>query len=153
MEFCGLRNVQSLCNMAHERDRCSPADQPRRRATDMDFAEAENAAQNARPRTSRTSLRSGKWGSATGWVTEWENRIATQFKALKKIAQTRGCFLTCRHACQGPLRGAKLPFIPPHAASGNLPSPAIPVLGPLDTIPRRATCGGCARAILSPVTM
>ncbi len=62
----------------------------------MDLAEAESAALSGRPKTPRTSRRVADVGEPRDQVTEWEERVAAQFAALKKFASSRGCSLKDR---------------------------------------------------------
>jgi Serine/Threonine/Tyrosine Kinase found in polyvalent proteins len=59
----------------------------------MDLAEAETAALRAGSTVARTSLRVANVGEPRDPVTEWEERVARQFKALKAFAKDRGCLL------------------------------------------------------------
>ena len=77
----------------HERLR-SPTYPTRGGAKDMDLAEAECAALSARPKTSRTGLGVANVGQSRDPVTEWEERVAAQFKALQRFAKSSGSDLT-----------------------------------------------------------
>jgi hypothetical protein len=59
----------------------------------MDLAEAEHAAIAARPRSSFTSVALAGMGKPRDLVTEWEERVKAQFKALQKFAKGCGCSL------------------------------------------------------------
>jgi Serine/Threonine/Tyrosine Kinase found in polyvalent proteins len=60
----------------------------------MDLAEAENAALTARRKTPVSGRRVANVGQPRDPVTEWEDRVAAQFKALAQFAKSRGCYLT-----------------------------------------------------------
>ena len=60
----------------------------------MDLAEAECAALSARPKTSRTGLGVANVGQSRDPVTEWEERVAAQFKAHQRFAKSSGSDLT-----------------------------------------------------------
>lgn len=63
----------------------------------MELEEAESAAIGAGRQTPRTSVRVANVGKPRDPVTEWEERVQSQFKALKKFAEGRGCSLKERH--------------------------------------------------------
>ncbi|MDP1586571.1 MAG: hypothetical protein Q8M07_02410 [Prosthecobacter sp.] len=62
----------------------------------MDLAEAEQAALSGRPKAPRTSGRVADVGQPRDPITEWEDRVAAQFKALQAFAKSCGCSLTER---------------------------------------------------------
>lgn len=60
----------------------------------MDLAEAEQAALSGRPKTARAGLGVANVGQPRDPVTEWEERVAAQFKGLQRFAKSSGCALT-----------------------------------------------------------
>ncbi|MBL9157080.1 MAG: hypothetical protein JNJ70_06405 [Verrucomicrobiales bacterium] len=56
----------------------------------MDLAEAEQAALDCRPKAPRAGVGLANVGQPRDSVTEWEERVATQFQALEDFAKRRG---------------------------------------------------------------
>ncbi len=63
----------------------------------MDLAEAESAAISAGPRVARSGVALASLGKPRDIVTEWEERVQSQFEALKKFAASCGCSLKQKH--------------------------------------------------------
>jgi hypothetical protein len=93
----GLKKRKRAGKLWRNEHRRTPTHQHGGCTADMDLAEAEHAAIAARPRSSFTSVALAGMGKPRDLVTEWEERVKAQFKALQKFAKGCGRSLKQKH--------------------------------------------------------